>query len=81
MRREDARAHFVKRAQKYDSSSAGWTTLAYPQDTRLAGADRGSVVLDIAVGTGKLASAFHGEVRLVVGVDICPRWRPMRGVG
>ncbi|MEK7680344.1 MAG: methyltransferase domain-containing protein [Deltaproteobacteria bacterium] len=74
MRREDARAHFVKRAQKYDSSSR-WVD--DPQLIRkisaLADAGTSSIVLDIAVGTGKLASAFHGKVKLVVGVDICPQ--------
>ncbi len=28
-------------------------------------------VLDIAIGTGKVAQAFHGRVKDVVGVDIC----------
>ncbi len=74
MRREDAKAHFVKRARKYDSSSR-WVDdpELIGKISSLAGADKGSVVLDIAVGTGKLAAAFHGKVRRVVGVDICPQ--------
>lgn len=74
MKREDARAHFVKRAQKYDSSSRWVDDPALIRKIcGLAGAKTGSIVLDIAVGTGKLASAFHGKVRLIVGVDICPQ--------
>ncbi|MBI5237403.1 MAG: methyltransferase domain-containing protein [Deltaproteobacteria bacterium] len=74
MSREDAKAHFVKRAQKYDSSSRWVDDPELIRKIRsLTGAGRGSIVLDLAVGTGKLAAAFHNKVRLVVGVDICPQ--------
>lgn len=64
--------HFTKRAGKYSFSSR-WVG-----DTRLIGkirdltaAGRQASVLDIAIGTGKIAQVFQGRVKYVVGVDIC----------
>lgn len=69
---KEAAGHFVKRAQKYNSSSQ-WV-----DDAGLIGKIRNLVnvghearVLDIAIGTGKIAQAFYGQVKYVVGVDIC----------
>jgi len=69
---ENAAQHFIKRAKKYNSSSS------WAGDTVLIGkirdlADYGpqAYILDIAIGTGKIAQAFRGHVKCVVGVDIC----------
>jgi ubiquinone/menaquinone biosynthesis C-methylase UbiE len=68
---EKAEAHFTKRAGKYNHSS-NWV-----EDGRLirklfelSGVNKGSVVLDIATGTGLIAKEFHGKVKKVIGLDI-----------
>jgi ubiquinone/menaquinone biosynthesis C-methylase UbiE len=69
---EKAEAHFAKRAETYNHSS-NWV-----EDDELIGkifelseADKDSIVLDIATGTGLIAKKFYGEVKKVIGLDIC----------
>jgi DNA gyrase subunit B len=69
---ESALSHFSKRAKKYDRSS-NWV-----DDEVLIAKIRGLVevsakarVLDIAVGTGKIARSFRGRVAYIIGLDIC----------
>lgn len=65
-------SHFVKRAGEYDSSSSWVNDAALIDKIKgLADAKSSDYVLDIAVGTGKIAQAFYGNVRYVVGLDIC----------
>lgn len=68
----DATEHFIKRAEKYNSS-ARWVDdkVLIRKIMDLAGAGRGDCVLDIGTGTGKIAQAFRSRVKHVVGVDIC----------
>lgn len=69
---ERAVSHFIRRAQKYNSSSY-WVddTVLIGKIRDLANAGPQSYVLDIAIGTGKIARVFYGRVKYVVGVDIC----------
>lgn len=70
--REGTRRYFAKRARKYNHSSH-WVddTVLIGKIRDLAGADSQAYVLDIGIGTGKVAEAFHGQVKYVVGLDIC----------
>ncbi|MDD5019286.1 MAG: methyltransferase domain-containing protein [Candidatus Omnitrophica bacterium] len=65
--------HFMKRAGRYNGSSA-WVEdpalIAKIREAASAGPE--DTVLDIAVGTGKISRAFLGRVGRVVGLDICP---------
>jgi len=69
---ENAAQHFIKRAKKYNSSSS-WVgdTVLIGKIRDLAGYGPQAYILDIAIGTGKIAQAFRGHVKCVVGVDIC----------
>jgi len=64
--------HFTKRSVNYNRSS-GWVNdkILIKQMRDLAQAGSASSVLDIAIGTGKIAQAFLGCVKYVVGIDIC----------
>ena len=71
---ETSQSHFSKRAPKYNGS-ARWVC-----DGKLiskicssAKPARGSVVLDLALGTGRIAMGFKGRVRTVIGLDTCPK--------
>jgi ubiquinone/menaquinone biosynthesis C-methylase UbiE len=70
---EAARSHFAKRAERYNRS-ANWVRdqdlIGRIRDWAEVGPD--AEVLDLATGTGILAEAFHGRVRRVVGLDLCP---------
>ncbi len=64
--------HFVKRARKYNRSSHWVDDKALIRKIRdLAQAGPKASVLDVAIGTGKIAQAFSGRVKYVVGIDIC----------
>lgn len=69
---ESAVRHFTKRARKYNHSS-NWVDdvvlIGKMRDLACAGPE--AYVLDIAIGTGKVAKVFHGQVKYVVGLDIC----------
>ncbi len=69
---EDPLYHFVKRAQDYDRSSLWVDDRALIRKIcDLAESGSSTEVLDIGIGTGKIARAFYGRVKYVVGVDIC----------
>lgn len=69
---ENPQGHFVKRAPKYNQSSYWVNDPALIKKIwDLAQAGPEAYVLDIAIGTGKVAEAFHGRVKYVVGMDIC----------
>ena len=69
---ENPESHFIKRAGVYDCSSQ-WVKdpVLIDKIKRLSDAGPDDYVLDLAVGTGKIAEAFRGQVRCVVGVDTC----------
>ncbi|MFH1045355.1 MAG: class I SAM-dependent methyltransferase [Candidatus Omnitrophota bacterium] len=69
---EDTERYFARRARKYDYS-AHWVddSALVRKIWDLASADPKAYVLDIGIGTGKVAGAFHGQVKYVVGLDIC----------
>lgn len=69
---ESAKRHFTKRARKYNHSS-NWVddAVLIGKMRDMAGAGPEARVLDIAIGTGKVAEVFHGQVKYVVGLDIC----------
>ncbi len=70
---ENTTKHFIKRAGQYNHSSSWVENLNLIAKIReLAAVGPHGCVLDIAIGTGKVARAFYGRVRCVVGVDICP---------
>lgn len=70
--RENAAKHFTKRAHLYDSSSQWVSDPKLIRKIRdLAGAGPEARVLDIGIGTGKIAQAFRGHVKCVIGVDVC----------
>lgn len=71
---KDALRHFARRARDYNHSSR-WIgdKLLISKIRDLAEAGPKTCVLDIGTGTGRIAQAFFGHVRYVVGVDICPR--------
>lgn len=65
--------HFAERAGKYNHSSSWVDDQGLIQRVcSLACVGPEAVILDIATGTGKIAQAFHGKVKCVVGMDICP---------
>lgn len=67
-----AAEHFVKRAEKYNSSSQWVDDQILIEKMRdLANAGIRDYVVDIGIGTGKIAQAFHNQVKYVAGVDIC----------
>ena len=72
MRQKTPRNHFIKRVQKYNQSS-NWVNdrmlIRKICDSAEAGPD--ACVLDIGIGTGKIAEVFYRRVKYVVGVDIC----------
>jgi len=70
---ENAGIHFKNRAAKYNHSS-NWVEdgQLISRIFELSGADPGSLVLDIATGTGLIAREFFGKVRKVTGLDISP---------
>jgi ubiquinone/menaquinone biosynthesis C-methylase UbiE len=69
--RVSAKSHFKRRARKYNQSSS-WVDdkKLIRKMLGLACARREAHVLDIAIGTGKVARAFRGRVKRVVGLDI-----------
>ncbi len=71
--RKDTLGHFARRARGYNHSSR-WVgdKMLIRKIRDLADADTKACILDIGTGTGKIAQAFFGRVRYVVGVDICP---------
>lgn len=80
LRAEAAQSHFTKRAPKYDAS-ARWV-----RDGRLiaklrslARPRRSSVILDLAIGTGRIAAAFKGRAKAVIGLDACAKMSAGRG--
>lgn len=69
---ETALEHFIKRAQKYNSSARWVDDKFLIRKLRdLARAKTGDCILDIGTGTGKIAQVFYKRVKYVVGVDIC----------
>ncbi len=68
------RSHFKKRAGKYNHSSY-WVNdpELIKKICDLAAAGLEARVLDLAIGTGKIAKVFHKKVKEVVGIDICPQ--------
>lgn len=63
--------HFAKRAKKYNHSS-NWVRdpVLIKRIFRLARPDAQSYVLDIAIGTGRIAAEFTKKARRVAGIDI-----------
>jgi len=69
--------YFMDRAKEYNFSSRWVADAVLIKKLReLSGANPEAKVLDIAIGTGKIAQAFQGWVKCVVGVDIC--WEMVR---
>lgn len=70
--KESARNHFIKRSNKYNRSS-NWVDDQHLINKMYTMSDAKSSerVLDIAIGTGKIAKAFYGKAGYVVGLDIC----------
>lgn len=80
LRAETAQSHFTRRAPKYDFS-ARWV-----RDPRLiskmrslARPAKSSLVLDLAIGTGRIAAAFKGRAKAVIGLDACAPMSAGRG--
>lgn len=69
---ETPKNHFIKRARNYDRSS-GWVNdrKLIRKICDLAGIRSDAYILDIGIGTGKIAEAFYGKARYTVGIDIC----------
>lgn len=69
---ETSLKHFIKRARQYNCSSR-WVDdpVLIGKICAFAHAGPRSYLLDIAIGTGKIAQAFYGKVKYVVGIDIC----------
>ncbi|MBU2573883.1 MAG: class I SAM-dependent methyltransferase, partial [Elusimicrobia bacterium] len=69
---ETSQSHFSKRAPKYDAS-ARWVCdrNLISKIRALARPDKTSLVLDLALGTGRIARAFKGRVKTVIGLDAC----------
>jgi len=67
----DSQLHFAKRAGSYNYS-AGWVRdhILIEEIYQLAELTPDAYVLDIGIGTGKIAEAFHKKVKYVAGVDI-----------
>lgn len=72
MLKQEPKDHFEKRADKYDHSS-NWVEdeVLIRKIHELAGATPEAHVLDVAIGTGKLAEAFREKVKYLAGIDIC----------
>jgi DNA gyrase subunit B len=69
---ENPKNHFIKRASKYDSSSAWVNDAALVKEILvLAEVECNATVLDVAIGTGKIAGAFYKNAKYVIGLDIC----------
>lgn len=68
---ESPHSHFGKRAKKYNRSSH-WVDdpLLVEKIRDLSLANSESYVLDLAIGTGKVAAAFYKNVKYLVGLDI-----------
>jgi ubiquinone/menaquinone biosynthesis C-methylase UbiE len=75
-----AQAHFSKRAPKYDAS-ARWVcdNNLISKMRALARPAKSSLVLDLAIGTGRIAAAFKGRAKAVIGLDACARMSAGRG--
>lgn len=72
--RKNPRGHFVNRAPNYNHSSCWVDDKVLIRLIRdLAQVKAEAKVLDIAIGTGKIAQAFLGRAGYVVGIDICPQ--------
>ncbi|MBF0217055.1 MAG: methyltransferase domain-containing protein [Candidatus Omnitrophica bacterium] len=70
---ENPEDHFRKRAGKYDNSSSWVDDPALIRKIYdMSGAGKGSIVLDVAIGTGKVAGVFHDNGSRVIGIDISP---------
>jgi ubiquinone/menaquinone biosynthesis C-methylase UbiE len=69
---ETAQSHFSKRAPRYDIS-ARWVCDGglISKIRELARPDKSSLVLDLALGTGRIAGAFKGRAKTVIGLDAC----------
>lgn len=69
---EVVKDHFNLRSKKYDSSS-NWVKddELIKKIFDLSQVDSESFVLDIATGTGKLASYYSGKIKHLSGLDIC----------
>ncbi len=80
LRAEPSQAHFSRRAPKYDAS-ASWVCdeKLISKMRALARPGRTSVVLDLAIGTGRIAAAFRGRAKAVIGLDACARMSAGRG--
>ena len=64
--------HFIKRAKRYDRSSHWINDRALIEKIyELADITSDASVLDVAIGTGKIAETFYRKARYVVGIDIC----------
>lgn len=70
---ENAEVHFKNRAAKYNHSS-NWVEdeQLIRRIFELSGADKDSLVLDLATGTGLIAKEFYGKVKKITGLDISP---------
>ncbi len=71
--RKDLLGYFAKRARHYNHSSR-WVDdkILIRKIRNLAKASSKACVLDIGIGTGKIAQAFTGRAKYVVGADISP---------
>lgn len=70
--RNNVLTHFTDRSPKYNASSAWVIDETFIQKIyELSGANTNSIVLDVATGTGLVAKQFHGNVKKIVGLDIC----------
>jgi ubiquinone/menaquinone biosynthesis C-methylase UbiE len=69
---KNPKIHFRKRAAKYDKSSR-WVNdrLLIKKMLQLSGAGKTSLVLDVAIGTGKISRVFSKKAGYVVGLDNC----------
>ncbi len=72
MLKQNPKDHFEQRAEKYDHSS-NWVEdeVLIGKIRELATATPEAHVLDVAIGTGKLAEAFREHVKYLAGIDIC----------
>ncbi len=71
MSKEKVLSHFKARAATYNQSSRWCTDADLLQKIRsILSPGEGSVILDMACGTGMVGQVFRGKVKAVVGVDI-----------
>ncbi len=70
--KEKTETHFIKRARIYNHSS-NWVQddVLIDKIYSMSSVSQDDIVLDIAIGTGKISEAFYGRVRRVIGIDIC----------